>query len=371
MKRNDPRIEQYFNFELTPEEEKAFLEEAKESPEVWEHIQFMQWMVEGIQEEGKDELKTFIANRIAEEKEESSGKFWYAAAAVVVTLVVSTIIAWPYLQQSKMSEIAVSSNNEQIAADSTIAMNEEGNAEAQKSEDSYSKVDSAVALYAEPQLSSDDDMVASNNGVEYKDEAAPADVNVAAESNLNALPENDDKNAKPLPAQVGRAENQKLSAEVITMKGVKSKSTAKAPSFASGLGNSTLKLDGQTITSYQVAVIEKHGTSAFLNAADSINYNNDPYRNHYPLKIQVVLLRGVKANPKNNRPSYQIIWNAITQQTDLYLQDFGDQSCLVYRLDSRNLYLEIQGTYYALNLKEGIQEPKKITDPAIIKALQN
>ena len=368
MKRNDPRIEQYFNFELTPEEEAAFLEEAKENPEVWEHIQFMEWMVGGIQEEGKDELRTFIANRIAEEKEESSGKFWYAAAAVVVTLVVSTIIAWPYLQPSKMSEMAITAND-QVAPDSTIAMNEEDNAETKKSEDSYSKADSAVALYAEPQMSSTDEMVASNNDVEYRDESAPADDNIAAESNLNAVPENDDKNAKPLPAQLSRVENEKRIGDVVTSQ--KSKSVAKAPSFASGLVNSKLKLDGQTITSYQVAVIEKHGTSTFLNAADSINYSNDPYRNHYPLKIQVILLRGVKAVPKNNRPSYQIIWNALTQQTDLYLQDFGDQSCLVYRLDSRNLYLEIQGVYYALNLKEGIQEPKKITDPAIIKALQN
>jgi hypothetical protein len=86
--------------------------------------------------------------------------------------------------------------------------------------------------------------------------------------------------------------------------------------------------------------------------------------------MKVILLRGTKASSNNNRPSYQIIWNAITQQTDLYLQDFGDQSSLVYRLDSRNLYLEIQGIYYALNLKEGIQEPKKINDPATIKALQ-
>jgi len=367
MKRNDPRIEQYFNFELSPEEEAEFLSEAKESPEVWEHIQFMQWMVEGIKEEGKDELRTFIANRIAEEKEESSGKFWYAAAAVVVTLVVSTIIAWPYLQTSKMSEMATTNN--QVAADSTIALNDEEDVISDNLESSNSATDSAVILYDVPLA--DEKGETDNNGIEYKDESAPADVNIAADDNLKAVPESEDKIAKPLPAQVGRVEIQKLSSEVIVTSKIKSKTTAKIPENFTGLGNSKLKLDGQIMTTYSVAVIEKHGASAFLSQADSINYNNDPYRNQYPLKIKLVLLRGIKSNPKNNRPSYQIIWNAVTQQTELYLQDFGDQSTLVYRLDSRNMYLEIQGIFYALNLKEGIQEPKKIMDPAIIKALQD
>ena len=368
MKRNDPRIEQYFNFELTPEEEVAFLEEAKENPEVWEHIQFMKWMVDGIQEDGKDELKTFIANRIAEEKEESSGKFWYAAAAVVVTLVVSTIIAWPYLQQSKMSEIAISSNNEKFATDSTIAMNEEGGNAASQLQKNYSAADSSIASYIAPNEENADDRAA--DGIEYRDETAPADNNIDVENDVNSMQENEDKMAKPLPAQLGRAEHEPISSEGITALKTKAKAMSKASGFAAELGNSSLKLDGQIITSYSVAVIEKHGTSAFLSQADSVNFNNDPYRNHYPLKMKVILLRGSKASSKNNRPSYQIIWNAITQQTDLYLQDFGDQSSLVYRLDSRNLYLEIQGIYYALNLKEGIQEPKKINDPATIKALQ-
>ena len=119
MEINDPRIESYFNYELNAEESKSFLEEAKKHPEIWREIQFRQWVIDGIQDEGKIELKEFISNRLAEEREESTGKFWYAAAAIAITLVVGFGIAWPYLNPSKLNSfeelsyfvIVVSSNS--------------------------------------------------------------------------------------------------------------------------------------------------------------------------------------------------------------------------------------------------------------------
>ena len=48
MEINDPRIDAYLNGDLLQEEIAAFETEAKQTPETWEHIQFQQFMIEGI-----------------------------------------------------------------------------------------------------------------------------------------------------------------------------------------------------------------------------------------------------------------------------------------------------------------------------------
>ena len=84
MEINDPRIDAYLNGDLLQEEIAAFETEAKQSPETWEHIQFQQFMIEGIRREGAAELKDFIANRITEDEQNERNRagLWWSIAVI-------------------------------------------------------------------------------------------------------------------------------------------------------------------------------------------------------------------------------------------------------------------------------------------------
>ena len=98
MKLNDPRIEAYLNQEMSEADAQAFEREAKANPEVWNHIQFQQFMIQGIREEGAAELKDFIANRITEEVEDdfTSRNIWWSVAATLIILAVGLGVTYKY-----------------------------------------------------------------------------------------------------------------------------------------------------------------------------------------------------------------------------------------------------------------------------------
>lgn len=122
MEINDPKIDAYLNGELSESERIAFENEAKLSPETWEHIQFQQFMIEGIRTEGAAELKDFIANRITEDEQNETTRsgLWWSIAATLVVLLVGLVIN--YKSASRTMESKMMAKNEepsaQIAADS-------------------------------------------------------------------------------------------------------------------------------------------------------------------------------------------------------------------------------------------------------------
>ena len=98
MNLNDPRIEAYLNQEMSEVDAQNFEREAKENPEVWNHIQFQQFMIQGIREEGAAELKDFIANRITEEVEDdfTSRNIWWSVAATLIILAVGLGVTYKF-----------------------------------------------------------------------------------------------------------------------------------------------------------------------------------------------------------------------------------------------------------------------------------
>jgi hypothetical protein len=98
MKLNDPRIEAYLNQEISEADAQAFEQEAQAIPEVWDHIQFQQFMIQGIREEGAAELKDFIANRITEEVEDdfTSRNIWWSVAATLIILAVGLGVTYKF-----------------------------------------------------------------------------------------------------------------------------------------------------------------------------------------------------------------------------------------------------------------------------------
>lgn len=98
MNLNDLRIEAYLNQKMSEADAQAFEREAKANPEVWNHIQFQQFMIQGIREEGAAELKDFIANRITEEVEDdfTSRNIWWSVAATLIILAVGLGVTYKY-----------------------------------------------------------------------------------------------------------------------------------------------------------------------------------------------------------------------------------------------------------------------------------
>lgn len=116
----DPRIDTYLNGEMTSEEMSQFEAEAKQFPNVWEHIEFQQFMIEGIRREGAAELKDFIANRITEEEQNyKTGKgLWWSIAATLTILAIGVAINYRGAIFSTDSK-----NQSMVAADSTFVSN--------------------------------------------------------------------------------------------------------------------------------------------------------------------------------------------------------------------------------------------------------
>ncbi len=132
MEINDPKIEAYLNGEMSDAERIAFETEAQQDLALWEHIQFQQFMIEGIRREGAAELKDFIANRITEDEQNETTRsgLWWSIAATVVVLLVGLVINYKSASRTLESK-SIAKNEEpsaQIAADSTaVVLNEEQN----------------------------------------------------------------------------------------------------------------------------------------------------------------------------------------------------------------------------------------------------
>lgn len=129
MEINDPRIDAYLNGDLLQEEIAAFETEAKQSPETWEHIQFQQFMIEGIRREGAAELKDFIANRITEDEQNERNRagLWWSIAATFVVLAVGLVINYKSANRTLESKMTANNKqqNETVAADSAVVSSEE------------------------------------------------------------------------------------------------------------------------------------------------------------------------------------------------------------------------------------------------------
>jgi hypothetical protein len=129
MEINDPRIDAYLNGDMLQEEIAAFETEAKQSPETLEHIQFQQFMIEGIRREGAAELKDFIANRITEDEQNERNRagLWWSIAATFVVLAVGLVIN--YKSASRTLESKMMADNKQqsetVAADSAVVSSED------------------------------------------------------------------------------------------------------------------------------------------------------------------------------------------------------------------------------------------------------
>lgn len=382
MEINDPRIEAYFNYELSAEEAAAFLEEAKLYPKVWQEIQFKQWMIDGIQDEGRIELKEFIGNRLAEEREESTGKFWYAAAAIAITLVVGFGIAWPYLNHTNRS-----SENSMVAMD-TIYTNNENTTR-------LSKLNKA-----NPRSMSDSTGLLAHQIPVIVEGEENADVYNSIE---NTNPSDDAD--REVEIQISQDEESKQAEGITSAPSAMSK-TARADVAASSkfkepklLAESQFNEELVTITSFQVKPIQPINYKPKERVAGNVDFNPDrkfktpaQINNQQaqsvlatpatmedtvtrkntikPIvvedKFKIVLTRSSSGVPQaytSSQPSGQ------GSSYTLILNNFGDANALVYKLGSA-FYLGIGNLFYHISMNnQSPWTPKQVTDKSILQQL--
>ena len=180
MNLNDPRIESYLNQEMSEVDAQNFEREAKENPEVWDHIQFQQFMIQGIREEGAAELKDFIANRITEEVEDdfTSRNIWWSVAATLIILAVGLGVTYKFQWLDGEAKSVVAKNDVNQGAEKTALQK----LEPQLSESDESKSKSATAdTFLMPEIIADNE------------ESSDAMVEAPMNEDVYASPLKDDK----------------------------------------------------------------------------------------------------------------------------------------------------------------------------------
>ena len=179
MNLNDPRIESYLNQEMSEVDAQNFEREAKENPEVWDHIQFQQFMIQGIREEGAAELKDFIANRITEEVEDdfTSRNIWWSVAATLIILAVGLGVTYKFQWLDGDAKSVVAKNDVNQGSEKSALQK----LEPQLSESDESKSKSAADTFLMPEIIADNE------------ESSDAMVEAPMNEDVYASPLKDDK----------------------------------------------------------------------------------------------------------------------------------------------------------------------------------
>jgi hypothetical protein len=102
----DPRIIEYYDGSLSPEETTAFLSELKENDVLKREWEFYGQVIEGIKSEGALELKEYIKEHIENDSLETQSNLWMYAAASVAFLLLSYFAIYSYLETGNIKDAA-------------------------------------------------------------------------------------------------------------------------------------------------------------------------------------------------------------------------------------------------------------------------
>ena len=356
MEINDPRIEAYLNGEMTPEEIAAFEAEAKQSPETWEHIQFQQYMIEGIRQEGAAELKDFIANRITEDEQNESTKtgLWWSIAATFVVLSVGLFINYRGAIFTSVSEnkSTISADSTTVySSDSSIAMNQsepDENQETLGGTESHIQTESEAELqYLPPLEEADDDQN------ELGDVENPPTYGSTFKDEPKTKGETDDnrtsKNANTAPLYLGKINltpislNEEIKANATASEPLKSVAKPRAKMAAAD----TIQIADANTT------VSKKGKSKLAESPSK--------------KYMITLIEQTGESP----------WLMITANTattsNLTLCNAGSMDVLLFEINQQ-LYLQLGEQYYFYPMNAPVSVKQKltpVTNANTLKLLKN
>jgi hypothetical protein len=102
----DPRIIEYYDGSLSPEETTAFLSELNDNDVLKREWEFYGQVIEGIKSEGAIELKEYIKEHIENDALETQSNLWMYAAASVAFLLLSYFAIYSYLETGNIKDAA-------------------------------------------------------------------------------------------------------------------------------------------------------------------------------------------------------------------------------------------------------------------------
>ena len=364
----DPRIDTYLNGEMTSEEMSQFEVEAKQFPTVWEHIQFQQFMIEGIRKEGAAELKDFIANRITEEEEEKITRrnIGWSLAATLVILAVGLGIS--YKSKWENSEVFLFPNAKQKAQgkDQEELKSEPSTGIAKQSvpyrsadstfipmivEEDASDINNSVASSPDDVANRDDQENVLKEGMADEDVPQPYDKGyrvqvapfVVSAINLNSFTQGDVTQSKT-NINGGSGKN-------------------KSKSRPSAVASSSLSDTVATLSSGNVAPLSMNGNQTEIKSAESVQ------RKKFKSERNQQFLITLSEQTGYTKP-YAFIGGQTEGVINLTLWNAGTNDVLIYQL-SGVYYIELGNFFYYLPLAQGTTTALvKVSNPRLLEQLK-
>lgn len=355
MDLNDPRIEAYLNQEMSEVDAQKFEREAQANPEVWDHIQFQQFMIQGIREEGAAELKDFIANRMTEEVEDdfTSRNIWWMVAASMIILAVGLGVTY------KFSWL--------VGEENVMAKNEVNRGTTNSS-----------SAKSEPQLNASKGFklpMAEDTFINPEIITALEDANIATED----APSNDDISRSPLKdaikvdmrSDIGFINIAPFVVSTIELNPVsQSKVTAAENIVAESMRKSKGKIEGKTRRDTTADYVDKSRVAPTGNG-DGIESNNNSSATFKKIKSETPKQFLITLSEQLGITKPQVFMGGQSEgKIKLTLWNAGSSDVLIFHLDE-DYYIQLGNDFYYLPLVPGSTvNLKPVSDRAILEKLK-
>ena len=351
MNLNDPRIEAYLNQEMSEVDAQKFEREAQANPEVWDHIQFQQFMIQGIREEGAAELKDFIANRMTEEVEDdfTSRNIWWSVAATLIILAVGLGVTYKFQWLDSEKNIVAKNDLHQEEKNSILEKSEPP-----LNESDESKSQSAADTFLMPEIFAD------NEDANITTADAPID-DAFSSSTLK-----DEKRSDPL----GDMGKMNVAPFVVSTIELNTVSRSKVLASANNLGKNKRKnepsIKGDTVTDYL-----NKGRIAQSTDGDGIESNSNSASTFKKIKSEATKQFLITLSEQSGITKPQVVMGGWAEgKINLTIWNAGSVDILIFHLEEE-YYIQLGNNFYYLPLiPVSMADLKPVSDRAILEKLK-
>jgi len=349
MNLNDPRIEAYLNQEMSEVDAQKFEREAKANPEVWDHIQFQQFMIQGIREEGAAELKDFIANRMTEEIEDdfTSRNIWWSVAVTLIILAVGLGVTYKFQWLDGEAKTVVAKNDVNQGSEKSALQKLE-------SQLSESKSQSAADTFLMPEIFAD------NEDANITTADAPID-DAVSRSSLK-----DEKRSDPL----GDMEKMNVAPFVVSTIELNTVSRSKVLASTNNLGKNKRKnepsIKGDTVTDYL-----NKGRIAQSTDGEGIKSNSNSASTFKKIKSEANTQFLITLSEQSGITKPQVNMRGWAEgKINLTIWNAGSVDVLIFHLEEE-YYIQLGNDFYYLPLIPfSMADLKPVSDRAILEKLK-
>ncbi len=344
----DPRIERYFDFELSDNEREEFLRELELNSELKAQFDLYSLIIEGIRSEGREELKEYIKSRVDEQSTTTQTNLWFYAAASVTVLLLGYFAIYKYVETGSLKESAEYITLKDEKSDrvkfwknkklgksilpSILFGDKSDSTDAEKH-----WTDSLLAVYSEPTVESQTEVDADGTDIEtvYYEIAA----------------DDQDKGTYEMNSRMSVSEGESAAP-------VMARPDASRGKSKKSLASDSVELTRRTISTSRVVAIHLPGLSENLSTPEKSIPSSSQKVN--PARFNII-----QQEARNEKPAIEC------QGNNIFLINMGSESPLMYEIDG-NLYLEL-GPQNIISIKLNVarvEKPKPITDKKIIDKIQ-